>query len=777
LAVALASVTLCLAPSHSASAKLPDERVWEQVSPADKRATDVIPKADRTHVSVSGDRVIFLTLTAFGDTQGVAASADYLAVRDADDSGRWSSHGISPPQDATGYFETTNYLEPTYEEVSTDLSKGIMRTRSRLVAAPNVASALNLYRRNDLLSSGGGAYQLLTDSPTVQPPSSFFTSFLPPDVADVTGDLSHGLFESRRVLTADAPPCGDPTGASCPLKLYEWVDTTLRLAGMLPPSEGGGAAPESQAGRGAAAHLPYGTLSQDGSRVIFTGPPFDPAHEAGSLYLRDDYGTPDVLDDSTVRIDAPESATPLSGPSTFWAASDDASKVFFTNGGQLYRYDLDAASDHHLTLVSVDSEPSDNASAGGVEGAIGTSTDGRYVYFLTDQNQLVAGGPIGPTGGPIGGMRMYVWHDGTIREVGAVNAGFDEGLALLGETGPPNKTSRITPDGRHLVFISAGTDELLSLYGHAEYDHGTGCPARPETCRPEVYVYDATANGGTGDLRCASCNPIGAPATSNANFTGESRLGGTAASTNHQNSVLSDDGRFVFFNTGDRLQPEDQNDVMDAYEFDTTTGRVHLISSGHGTANSSFVDASPDGHDVFFTTREQLRSSDTDQSRDLYDARIGGTPDPGVVPTSVCDGESCKPVATQRSPRPSPASEMFLGRGDELEVHGPPPIFALEPLSAKQRKYLAHRGRAELKVQASQRGTITIRVRARIGGRVRVIQTLHRTLEKGGTLRLGIRLGRAARRQLIRVGRVRVVIGADYSQTPARRVLRLTLTR
>jgi hypothetical protein len=752
---------------------LPDGRVWEQVSPAAKNAADVVPNATRTHASLDGDHVVYISLTGFGDVHGIADTSDYMAIRGSD--GGWVTHGITPIQDVTGYQIIAGVAEPTYLGVSIDLAHGVYRTRSPLTEAPNVEGAINLYRRDDLLDAGAGGYELLTDAPTPQQPSSTLTSQLFPLFAGASADFSHVVFESRRALTDDAPVCAtNPPDESCPTVLYETVDGTTRLVGRLPLSEGGGPAPASQAGRGASHGVQTaGAVSEDGARIVFSVPASN-SDEGGELYLRDDQGTLATDDDTTVHLNLSESATPLSGSAFFWAGSSDLSKIFFTSGGQLYRYDLDAPADNHLTLISVDSQPADT---GPVPGALGASRDGSIVYFITNDNQLVATGPTGPTGGPGGGERIFIWrNDDTIHEVGAANAGVETD-ALLARDGA-EKSTRISPDGTHLAFITEGTNELLSLHGHSEYNHGDSCPNLTTPECNEVYVYDATANDGAGDLRCASCNPTGAKATTDAGFRELSQVGiGLSTDTRMLNHVLSDDGRFVFFNTAERLQPGDHNSNVDPYEYDTLTHQVHLLSSGQGTSDSTFLDASPDGHDVFFVTRDQLRSSDTDQSRDLYDARIGGVPDPGIAPTVECEAETCRPAAGPAIDQNAPSSQLFNGPNDQLAPPGPAAVFATQPLSAKQRRNLARHGKTRLTITTSAPGTITTTLRARIHGHTRTIQTTRRTLHHSATIHLTLRLNHAARHHLTQTHHLHLTITTTYSQTPTPQTTHTTLTK
>ena len=775
-----------------ADAALPDGRVYEQVSPPEKNAADVIPNATRVRAAVAGDRVTFASLTGFGDARSTAVSGEYMAVRAPDGSGRWITHGITPVQDYTGWF-ALGIFESNYLAVSPDLARGVVQSRFALTNAPNVAGAINLYRRDDLQDAGDGSYLLLTSSSIPQPPSNALDGYAEPVFAGASADLSTVYFDSRRVLSADAPPCGSAP-EQCPPLLYEWADETVHAVGILPASEGGGVAPSSQAGQ---VGLAGTAVSQDASRVVFTVP-------AGVLYQHDDHGTANVGDDTTVRVNASErtdcSGDPFCGgdgvpdlvpdpagsrAAQYWASSADGTEVFFTTSEQLtdddtngsndvYRADLTAPAGHRLTRLSMDDQPADGLEPNCI-GVIGVSTNGSYVYFMTNQNQLVAGGLTGNAGGPAGDDRIFVWHAGVLREVGAVNSGV-EADGILGRAGTV-RTSRLTPDGTHLAFISEGTNELLSLYGRAEYDHGDACPINTFVQCSEVYIYDPTRGGGDGEVRCASCNPTGARASADASFRGSREGIGASPGTSYLNHPLTDSGQFVFFNTAEQLLPKDHNGAVNAYEYDTMTHRVHLLSAGEGADAATFLDATPDGHDVFFTTRERLRSTDADQSRDLYDARVEGTPDPGVMPVKACDGEDCRPSAHTSPMLPLRGSEVFTGASDQRERSTTPAVFAIERLTGTQRRKLTHLGAASVTVDAARPGAIVLTLAARIGHRSHVIQRLRKTLQHGGSVRFRIRLTKNARKHLVLSHRLALSVTARYSQVPAPQTLHIMLIR
>lgn len=310
----------------------------------------------------------------------------------------------------------------------------------------------------------------------------------------------------------------------------------------------------------------------------------------------------------------------------------------------------------NLTYLSVDEEPSDGG-AGTVEGAVGASSGGDRVYFISG-GQLVPGAPI-PSFGSLG---LYLWDEGEIEFVGALgNFVGDQGALLDGNfLNLRLKQSHVTSEG-HLVFASSSGEGLLSVHGGDDYDHGT-CPGSTAACT-EIYVY----NPDSGELQCASCNPSGAPATAAAetrSFRSE-QLGG-AQHASYLIRPLSDDGRYAFFSTAERLVSEDTNGVSDAYVYDTTTGEPRLLSSGESPEPSYFLDSSADGHDAFFNTSERLSGWDVDGNYDLYDARVdGGFPEPPPPPPS-CVGDACQPPPLDLNDS-TPASSAFHGSGDPAD--------------------------------------------------------------------------------------------------------------
>ena len=173
----------------------------------------------------------------------------------------------------------------------------------------------------------------------------------------------------------------------------------------------------------------------------------------------------------------------------------------------------------------------------------------------------------------------------------------------------------------------------------------------------EFYVYDLASDS----FECVSCRPRRA-ATASALLRGPSSGGlDLAGAPFSERRNLSADGSTAFFVTPERLLGADTNGKFDVYMWDD--GALDLVSTGVSSSNSTFGDASADGDDVFFLTRQQLVGIDQDDEVDLYDARVGGgiaeqNPPP---PPPPCQGDDCQgPPPVQTDPA-NPGSAAVTG--------------------------------------------------------------------------------------------------------------------
>jgi NHL repeat/WD40-like Beta Propeller Repeat len=617
---------------------LPDDRAYELVSPQEKAGYDVTIAAISAQAvgsSVNGDSVAYMSYGAFPDSPSSGLVSVELASRGAQG---WSNRSISPAMTCPCTQDFHNF---SFSWFSPDLSKAVLSTTgSETSESPK--GYTNLYLRDNVTND----YRLLS---TVTPPHTPASTY-EPVFAGASADLSHILFEAHDALTPDAPYPG-----SLYADLYEVTDAGLSFVGILP--NGSAAQYGSGAGGGVkletAETFPYEhAISSDGSRVFFTAlePKLGGAFYK-KLYMREKNA-------STIDVSPSQRTTPdPHGPRdiNFMTAASDGSEVFFTShqaltddantgprgeGNDLYVYDVEAGK---LTDLTPDREPGDPEGASVLQqDLVGASADGSYIYFA-------ATGKLVP-GAVSGAPNLYVVHNnGSAWEepklIATLPNSEDSSNWLL----PGLRTARVTPDGRFLAFTS-----LASLTGYDNTDAATGQPDR------EVYRYDAV----TGRLTCVSCNPSGSRPIGNATIRSES-------SELRPQRYISDDGQRVFFESSDALVPGDTNGRQDVYEWEAdgkgscqkSEGCVYLISTGQSDGESYFLDASPSGDDVFFTTRQQLVAQDQDDLIDLYDARVGGG-FPYTQPAVPCAGEGCRPAPSQPPLFGSPSSSTFFGQGN-----------------------------------------------------------------------------------------------------------------
>ena len=147
---------------------------------------------------------------------------------------------------------------------------------------------------------------------------------------------------------------------------------------------------------------------------------------------------------------------------------------------------------------------------------------------------------------------------------------------------------------------------------------------------------------------------------------------------------LSEDGSRVFFQTKEALVPQDTNDQADVYEWEregsggvdgctsssasfseSSGGCLYLISTGESADPSYFGDASANGNDVFFFTRQSLVGQDQDENDDIYDARVeGGISSQNPSPSVDCTEEGCLDPVVVSPVFAVPSSATFVGAGN-----------------------------------------------------------------------------------------------------------------
>ncbi|HEX3042036.1 MAG TPA: fibronectin type III domain-containing protein [Solirubrobacterales bacterium] len=363
------------------------------------------------------------------------------------------------------------------------------------------------------------------------------------------------------------------------------------------------------------------------------------------------------------------------GDRLYWSANGEAA----TNPGKdLYRFDSASGS-----LTDLTPDPSGNGAE--VQGILGSSDDGSFLYF-------VANGAFGSassagscrllsSGNYSGTCNLYVDHDGQVASIARIDAGAaddpENWWPLTNDAGQlAVRTSRVSPDGRTLLFRST---EKLTSYENAGV--------------PEFYRY---TYGNPGSILCVTCNPTGVQPL--ADVEGEPNLGnivlgegfGTDGAASALSRNLSADGNRVFFNTPESLVPADTNGregcptksgvptCQDVYEWEAkgsgsceseaqNGGCLYLLSSGNSSDASIFADASVNGDSAFIFTRSRLAPQDQDSLQDVYGVRVeGGLPSQNQPPPPVpCEGEACKGAAAASPTLTSPATTNVSESGNQ----------------------------------------------------------------------------------------------------------------
>lgn len=680
-------------------------RRYEMVSPADKNGGDVTGELTTVDAAADGNAIAYLARGSFGDTvgAGVVGQTQYVARRGP--SG-WTSLGVTPtpsPEVVMGLLFNTALFN-----FSDDVRRAVV-VAFDLPAVTGDVRAGNFYVEDTLTRE----LRLVSIPPAA--PFDFFTflnDFLLPVAGGVSRDSRHIAFKAFSRLLPEAPD-GVPS-------VYEWDDGTLRLASILPNGE---IAPQG------AMLFPEeyrGTVSPDGSRVLFVSPPTP----EGQLYARIDH-------ERTAWVSQPETrgVPPTPENVILQQVTGDSRHVLFTTTSRLLDEDTNDGSDLYLYTDSANPERDSNltllTNTGDVAGhvgagtaVVGSSDDGRRVYFSK-------------------GGQMLLWENGALRVVARdVIPGPSPELNPSATKSSPGG-GRVTPDGAYVAFVSVGV-----------VSDGSGDPINGSGGLRQIYLYEEEND----TLRCVSCPVNGDVASATASVIPDvTQIFPRASLPGLRPSFLALDGA-VFFSTTAALVPGDTNGVTDVYEFDPARGVPSLVSTGKGSEPAAFADASATGDDVFFVTRQRLVKGDRDTLVDLYDARVGGGFPESPEPTVPCAGDVCQGAPDASPGDLTPGSQAFDGSGSAEAARLR--ILRFRALS---------RARGRLNLELSAPGTVRWTGRA--------VRRGSRSFAKAGTQRISLALKPAARRRLAERGAVRVtlrLVFAPVGGTPSTQTASLT---
>jgi hypothetical protein len=325
------------------------------------------------------------------------------------------------------------------------------------------------------------------------------------------------------------------------------------------------------------------------------------------------------------------------------------------------------------------------------------------------------------------------------------------------------------PDSTHLLV----TNGFGLFFSHSS---GAGVEQRPPF---EIYRYTTSNNS----ITCVSCSTVGG-----AGLTGSAGLGASGGGSYGPSGTgvpMSSDGSRIFFNSPDPLAPGVISTppipiglfggltfAQNIYEWEN--GTVSAITDGHSTTGSSLGSTTPSGNDVFFTTEDQLVPQDTDGYDDIYDARVGGGFPAPATPAPAC----ASPDACRSSVAPT---QFFTAPSSTTLVESNPsaPTFTVNAISARQRKSFAKTGKLTITVHASQAGKLRAVASARIKGATEILSSASHSLSgaRGGTAKLTLHLGKAARKALASKHKLTVNITVSYSESGQVEIATVNLTQ
>jgi hypothetical protein len=442
-AIALLALLACLVPA--AQAALPDGRGWELVSPVDKNGGQIAAPGELSgggvlQAAADGNSVTYSSAASFGaGAQGAPEGSQYLAARN---SSGWATQNLTVPL-FSGSYGTGPEGVP-YQLFSAGLASGLLLSgrhcRSEEGACPVANPPLTgtdapAGYQNYYLRNGAGGFEALLGggdvSSTDLGPAQFGLDFVGSD-----SDLDHVVVSSCAALIASATEV--PLGEGCdPGKqnLYAWSGGTLTLINSSP-----GAALAAQAG----------AVSDDGSRIYFTG--------NENLYLREG-----------AQLKQADAAA--GGGGSFETASSNGAIAFFTKEAHLWRYEAPGN-------VATDLTP-----GGGVLGVLGASSDGSYLYYLASDGLHLRHGATDTKAAAGADASNYPPATGTARVSAAGTLLFASKASLTGYNNTDQKTG--LPDTELFLYSPAGAGQLRCL------------SCRPNASRPvgSSTVPGAIANG------------------------------------------------------------------------------------------------------------------------------------------------------------------------------------------------------------------------------------------------------------------------------------------
>jgi DNA-binding beta-propeller fold protein YncE len=581
---------------HGLSARLPDCRAYELVTPPDTngrapRGVGFVSARFLTFgASPAGDSVSFLTEGGAlpGEEGAGGLNGDrYLATRGPEG---WTNVSAGP----SGSESET----PSPGSASADQGHSFWETGSFLdegsAVIDDAETAYVRYPdgRSELIGRGS-----LGTDPDVE------GNYIAPGGIHIIFTTSGEASRVPKQLELQAPPTG--TEAIYDRTADEVTHVVSLLPGDLTPAAGEDAK--------------YEGVSADGTGIAF--------RIGAKLYLR--YENEETFE--------------LGEGTAFAGMADDGDRAFYVKGGELFAFDVETgatipfSSSGDVTVVNV---------AGG----------GTRAYFVSPSVLTEEANPNGATA-QVGKENLYLSEEGAISFVGTLTAidvaGEDRGNGLVvglgrwmskvGKGELAQDPSRTTPDGSSLLFearaqlTAAPTGGRIQVYRYDSGDERLHCL----TCLPTGAV--PTSDASLQSIAATQDAP--APASSFGLVPNLRADGDRAFFQTSEPLVVRDT---------DGLQDVYEWEEQGVGSCGRSGGCVYLVSSGHSARDDYLYGNSLTGDDVFFITSDVLTPEDANGTPSIYDARVLGGFAQHSTPT--CLPEECRGQLSPPPALPQPAS-------------------------------------------------------------------------------------------------------------------------
>jgi hypothetical protein len=671
-----------------ASARLPDCRAYEQLTPIDKEGSQE-PFNYGIQISEKGALV-------GEDGETVMLQAPFV------------SWGFAPRDGQSPYFFSREEGRGWRMTAASNQPETGVDIPEPQIYAPNLA-AFGFETGFDTSPTKGG------ESPEreyrVGPPGGPYATLPAVPRADggswvaASQDFSTVILQSE-----DHALLGSSTGTLTGYDLYEYSGRQLRQVNVKSDGSpigtcGAVIVHGDEGGEGGYRSSPR-AVSQDGSRVFFEEVPGTNCGEPRHLYIRE-HG------EKTVDV----------GAYTFLAANANGSELLLVKRSgesrEVLRYDVETQALQPLKGFMTPEV---------LEYPL-VSEDLTTVYF-SSRAQLTPEAPAIVPGSEALDLYRYDVSSEVLRFVAQV-------------AGNGESEEHSSPNGRYLYFDAVGVGGVPGHSADPLPNNGGGPPLGDR----QVYRYDSAE----GAIECMSCASPFDPEPRTLAVFGADHGSGTFPTEDGvpAKTVSSANGDFAFFETPAKLVPQDvdgevapetncginpncrtenpsiENNTSvssDVYEWrrDGVDGCGHvqgclsLITSGRGGFLTLLIGTAHEGRDVVFYTKESLLSQDNDTSGDIYDARIGGGLPPPPAPPAECKKACSTPASAPIDT--TPASLTFTGPGNLV-----PAATAIAKPKAKKKTIRCAKGKRRVhgkcvkkgKAKKAARGS----VRHRRGGR------------------------------------------------------------